>query len=385
MNPLEGIRVLELTEALAGPYCAMLLADLGADVIKIERPSGGDQSRQWGARLPGGESAYFCSTNRGKRSIVLDILEPKGRAALESLLATADVLICNIPREESLLRAGLDFTGLHARFPRLIMASITGYGRTGPSANRSGYDLVAQGEAGLMSITGTAASAPLRFPIPVADMTTGLYTVIGILAALRARDATGQGQQIDLSLLESQAAYLTILAGDYFATGKQPGPVGNAHPSIVPYQVFQAADREIVIAVGSDKHWTQFCALLGLGPEIRDNARFSTNQARLQHRQEIVAICQQRIGEMPSDLLLAQLRAAEIPSGPINSVSDILQDPHYLARGKIVHLEHPVAGEIKTIANPIRLSATPPAYHRPPPMLGEHTEEVLTELGAQCR
>ena len=383
MNVLDNVRVVELTEALAGPYAAMLLGDVGADVIKIERPGLGDQSRRWGARLPGGESAYFCSTNRNKRSLSLNIQGAEGQAVLQRLLAQTDVLLCNIPRAESLRRAGLHPDTLRERFPRLIFASISGYGHSGPKAGRSGYDLVAQGEAGLMSITGTAESVPLRYPMPLADMTTGLYTVIGVLAALRAREQTGQGQVLDQTLLEGQAAYLTILAGDYFATGQAPAPVGNAHPGIVPYQVFHTADKDVVIAVGSDKQWVQFCAVLGLGPEVRDDARFATNPARLAHRADLVPLLQARLSERPSASLLEQLMAAEIPCGPINAIPDSLQDEHYQARGNIVDLAHPTAGTVHTLANPVRLSDTPPSYRLPPPRLGEHTDAVLAELGYQ--
>ncbi len=381
MDVLENVRVVELTEALAGPYAAMLLGDLGAEVIKIERPGVGDQSRRWGARLPGGESAYFCSTNRNKRSLSLNIQSAEGQAVLARLLAQTDVLLCNIPRAESLRRAGLHPDTLRQRFPRLIFASISGYGHSGPKAGRSGYDLVAQGEAGLMSVTGTDDSVPMRYPMPLADMTTGLYTVIGVLAALRAREQTGQGQVLDQSLLEGQAAYLTILAGDYFASGQAPRPVGNAHPGIVPYQVFHTADKDVVIAVGSDKQWGQFCAVLGLGEEVRDDARFATNPARLAHRAEVVPLLQARLDTFASDDLLAQLQAAEIPCGPINSIPDSLSDAHYQARGNIVDFEHPTAGMLHTLANPVRLSDTPPTYRLPPPRLGEHTDAVLAELG----
>jgi formyl-CoA transferase/CoA:oxalate CoA-transferase len=381
MQSLAGLRVIDLTEALAGPYCAMLLGDLGADVIKIERPGAGDQSRRWGARLPEGESAYFCSTNRNKRSLSLNILAPAGREILYALFARADVFLCNLPREESLRRAGLDYETLHARFPRLIYASITGYGRTGPNAGLSGYDLVAQGEAGLMSITGTAESAPIRYPIPLADMTTGMYAVIGVLAALRVREQTGLGQFVDLSLLEAQAAYLTVVAGDFFATGRAPAPIGNAHPSIVPYQVFHAQDKDVIIAVGSDKQWAQFCGVIGLGAEVRDDARFANNQARLQHRAELIPLIEARLRTMPSAALIETLRRAEIPCGPINTVADLLSDPHYLARGNVVELQHARAGAVRSLANPVRLADAPPVYRLPPPALGEHTQAILAELG----
>ena len=381
MLPLFNLRVVDLTEALAGPYCAMLMGDLGADVVKIERPGSGDQSRRWGARLPGGESAYFCSTNRNKRSLTLNIRSQAGQRVIRRLLATADIFMCNIPRDDSLRRAGLDAPSLRAAFPRLIYASITGYGRSGPNAGRSGYDLVAQGEAGLMSVTGTADSAPIRFPIPIADMTTGLYTLIGVLAALRVRDQTGQGQMIDLSLLEAQAAYLTVLAGDYFATGQPPRPIGNTHPGIVPYQVFHSADKDVIIAVGSDRQWGQLCEALGLGAEVRDDPRFASNPSRLANRALVVDLLQSKLAALPSAEVLARLQAAEIPCGPINSVPDSLSDAHYLARGNIVAQEHPAAGPIRSLANPVRLSDTPAEYRLPPPRLGEHTDAILNELG----
>ncbi|MGQ0604790.1 MAG: CaiB/BaiF CoA transferase family protein, partial [Anaerolineales bacterium] len=367
---------IELTEALAGPYCAMLLGDLGAHVIKIERPGVGDQARRWGARYTNGESAYFCATNRNKRSLTLNIQSPTGQGVLRRLLATADVLICNIPREESLRRAGLDWPALHTQVPRLIFASITGYGRSGPNAGRSGYDLVAQGEAGLMSLTGNAETVPMRFPVPMADMTTGLYAVIGVLAALRTREHTGRGQFIDLSLLEAQSAYLAIVAGDYFATGQPPAPIGNAHPSIVPYQVFHTADRDVIISVGSDKQWAQFCDVIGLGAAVRDDPRFANNPARLQHRTELIPLIEAALSRLPAETLLAQLRAAEIPCGPINTVPDLLHDAHYATRGNIVE-----QGELRSLANPVRLNETPPTYRLPPPALGEHTDELLAELG----
>jgi crotonobetainyl-CoA:carnitine CoA-transferase CaiB-like acyl-CoA transferase len=381
MSSLSGLRVVEIAEALAGPYAAMLLGDLGADVIKIERPGSGDQARRWGARLPGGESAYFCATNRNKRSLTLNIQKEEGRALLQGLLSTTDVLILNIPREESLQRVGLDQARVRERYPRLIVASITGYGRTGPYAGRSGYDLVAQGEAGLMSLTGTPETAPLRYPVPLADMTTGLYSVIGILAALQARATSQTGQWLDLSLLESQAAYLAIVAGDYFATGQAPEPIGNAHPGIVPYQVFKAADKHVIIAVGSDKQWAALCGVLGLGDDVRGDPRFTTNVDRLANREVLVPMLEGRIAGRQAHELLGALRAAEIPCGPINTLPEVLADAHYQARENIVHQPHPVAGEVRSLANPVRLGETPVSYRLPPPSLGEHTADVLREMG----
>lgn len=381
MSPLENTRVIDLTEALAGPYCSMILGDLGADVIKIERPGTGDQSRRWGAQLPDAPSAYFCSTNRNKRSLTLNIQHPEGQAVLKRLLATADVFLCNIPRMESLSKAGLDPDPLLAQHPRLIYASITGYGRTGPHAGRSGYDLVAQGESGLMSITGAVESAPIRYPIPLADMTTGVYTAIAVMAALVARDRTGRGQFIDQSLLEGQTAWATIIAGDYFAMGKDPRPIGNAHPSIVPYQVFRAQDKDLIIAVGSDKQWAQFCDVLELGPEIRDDPRFRDNPARLAHRGELLDVLRPIIAARPASHWLSRLRDADIPCGPINSIPEALDDSHYKARGNIFEMSLGNGIPIRLLASPLRLSDTPVSYRLPPPRLGEHTQAILFELG----
>ncbi len=373
---LASLQVVDLTEALAGPYCTMLLGDLGAEVIKLERPGVGDQARAWGARRPGGESTYFCAVNRNKRSLALDLKAPEAEAILARLLAAADVLVCNVPRLASLERLGLHPATVGQRYPRLIYCAISGYGHSGPLAGLPGYDLVAQGEAGLMSVTGTAAMEPTRYPIPLADMTTGLYAALAILAAVLARQATGRGQFIDLSLLECQAAYLAILAGDYFATGQPPAPVGNAHPSIVPYQVFSTAGKPVVVAASTERLWAAFCQVLGLGPEVRDDPRFATNPARLAHRAELVPQLQARLATQSDDYWLPRLRAAEIPCGPINAVPDLLHSPHYIARQNLVQ-----QGDLTTLASPLKLSATPPAYRRPPPRLGEHTQEILRELG----
>jgi crotonobetainyl-CoA:carnitine CoA-transferase CaiB-like acyl-CoA transferase len=374
--PISSLRVVDLTEALAGPYCTMMLGDLGADVIKIERPGAGDQSRKWGAKRPDGESAYFCSTNRNKRSLTLDLKQPAAQDVMRRLLATADVLACNVPRLDSLKRLGLHPDDVRAAYPKLIYCAISGYGHSGPNAGLGGYDLVAQGEAGLMSITGTPESAPIRYPIPLADMTTGMYAALAILAALIARQTTGQGQLIDMSLLESQAAWTTIVAADYFATGQPPKPIGNDHPGIVPYQVFHATDKPIIIAVGTDKLWAAFCEVLGLGPEVRDDPRFADNPARVANRQFLTPILQSRLSTQSADYWISRLRAAEIPCGPINAIPDLLNDPHYLARENLVAF-----GGLVTLANPMKLAGTPPSYRLPPPKLGEHSQEILKSLG----
>lgn len=375
-SPLVNIRVVDLTEALAGPYCTMMLGDLGADIIKIERPGVGDQSRQWGASRADGQSAYFCSTNRNKRSLTLDLKQPAAQDVMHRLLATADVLVCNVPRMESLRRLGLHPDEVLSKYSALIYCAISGFGHSGPNAGFGGYDLVAQGEAGLMSITGTPESAPIRYPIPLADMTTGMYSAVAILAALIARQSSGKGQFIDNSLLESQAAWTTIVAGDYFATGKPPKPIGNDHPSIVPYQVFTTADKPIIVAVGTDKLWAAFCDVLALPAEVRDDPRFANNPARVAHRSALAPILQSRLVTQPAEHWIARMRAADIPCGPINSVPDLLNDPHFRARQNLISF-----GDLTTLASPMRLTATPPTYRLPPPALGEHTSQILAELG----
>ncbi|MBI3241172.1 MAG: CoA transferase [Chloroflexi bacterium] len=374
--PISNLRIIDLTEALAGPYCTMMLGDLGADVIKIERPGAGDQSRKWGAKRPDGESAYFCSTNRNKRSLTLDLKQPAAQDVMRRLLVTADVLVCNVPRLDSLKRLGLHPDDVRAAYPKLIYCAISGYGHSGPNAGLGGYDLVAQGEAGLMSITGTPESAPIRYPIPLADMTTGMYSALAILAAVITRQATGQGQFIDMSLLESQAAWTTIVAADYFATGGPPKPIGNDHPSIVPYQVFHTADKPIIIAVGTDKLWAAFCEVLSLGSEVRDDPRFADNPARVANRQSLIPILQSQLSTQSADYWLPRLRTAEIPCGPINAIPDLLNDPHYLARENLVAF-----GGLTMLANPMKLAGTPPSYRLPPPRLGEHSREILKSLG----
>jgi formyl-CoA transferase/CoA:oxalate CoA-transferase len=378
---LIGTRVVDLTQALAGPYCTMLLGDLGADVIKVERPGTGDQSRGWGPPYLNGESAYFLSVNRNKRGITLNLKEPQAQGIMHRLVRTADVFVVNQPRLSSLKKLGIDYETLHRLNPRLIYCSITGYGMTGPYAGRPGYDVVIQGEAGLMSLTKEVDGEPVRYPIPIADVTTGIYSALAILAALLARQRTGEGQFIDNSLIESQVAWLTNVGGNYFATGRRPPRLGNAHPSIVPYQPFRARDKHLIVGVGTERLWERFCRALGVQDTLMTDPRFATNADRLTHRDELIPQLEEILSAQDADHWLGRFREAGIPCGPINFVDEILNDPHIRRRGVIVELEHPAAGVVRSIANPVRLSQTPVSYRRPPPTLGQHNQEVLGELG----
>jgi crotonobetainyl-CoA:carnitine CoA-transferase CaiB-like acyl-CoA transferase len=381
MSALEGIRVIDLTEALAGPYCTMLLGDLGADVIKIERPDTGDQSRKWGPPFIGTESAYFLSVNRNKRSVALNIKSADGQANLRRLLETADVFICNVRRLESLREVGLDPETVRANNPRLIYCSITAYGRTGPYVDRGGYDLVAQGEAGLMDATGEVDGEPLRWPVAIADLSCGLWSANAIVTALYVRERTGKGQFIDQALLDGQLGWAAVMAAQYFATEQRPQRLGNQHANIVPYQVFKARDKHMVIAVGTQGHWMRFCEALGIGEAIRDDARYATNAARLQNRADLCAQLASILAEREAAYWLERLRAADIPSGPVNALDEALNDPQVRHRGMIVDIEHPM-GQLRVLGNPLHLSDTPVTYRLRPPLLGEHTAEVLEELGA---
>lgn len=381
MQALENIRVLEMTEALAGPYCAMMLGDFGADVIKIERSKIGDQARQWGPPFLQGQAVYFLSVNRNKRSLAIDIKNEADLRVLHQLIERADVFITNLPRLESAKRAGIDYATVHAKNPRLIYAAISGYGHTGPKAGRGGYDVVAQGEAGLMALTGDASQGPMRFPSAMADISAGVYTLIGILTALYTRERTGQGQFIDVALVDSQVTWLANIAGSYFATGQRPKKIGNAHPTVTPYQPFQCQDKMIIIAVGTEPLWERFCNLLGVQATLMRDPRFDTNPHRNEHRAELVPLIEEILMTRPADQWIAQFVANEIPAGPINFPDEILNDAHLKARDMIVELEHPLLGIVKSLGNPVHLSATPTTYRRYPPRLGEHNVEILRELG----
>ena len=378
---LEGLRVIELTEALAGPYCAMLLGDFGADVIKVERPGTGDQSRGWGPPFVGGESAYFLATNRNKRSIALNYDDPRELEILLRLIATADVFLSNQPSLASLQKRGLDPQTVRAKFPRLIYCSITGYGFTGPNAGRPGYDILAQAETGLMSFTGEPEGGPVRYPIAIADMTCGMYAAMGILGALFAREKTGQGQFLDMALFDSQLTWLANAGSSYLNANSEPRRWGNAHPNIVPYQVFRGSDRKyFVVAVGTERLWRKFVEALQAEATFGGDERFASNPMRIEHRAELVALLQERFDAEAREMWLEKFANAGIPAAPINTAPEALRDAQALARGLIVQIEHPALGEARSIANPVRFSDMPVSYRLPPPMLGEHTDEILRGL-----
>jgi crotonobetainyl-CoA:carnitine CoA-transferase CaiB-like acyl-CoA transferase len=383
-SPLQGIRVLEMTEALAGPYCAMMLGDLGAEVIKIERPGVGDQSRRWGPPFVDGESAYYLSVNRNKRSIELDIKDAADLTVLHRLIERADVFISNNPRMESLRRAELDPETMRELNPRLVYAAISGFGHTGPKAGRAGYDLIAQGGAGLMALTGGPEDGPIRFPTPMADFSAGVYSLIGILAALYARDnastGSGEGQFIDVSLLDSQVTWLANIAGSFFATGDRPPKMGNLHPTITPYQPVMARDRMLIVAVGTERLWQRFCAVLGVEETLMRDPRFDTNPRRNAHRSELIPLLEEALAGADADDWTERLVAAGVPAGPINFPDQTLADEQLIARGMIVEVEHPLLGLVKAIGSPIRMSVSGPTYRRHPPLLGEHNEEIRSEL-----
>ena len=383
-SPLRNIRVLEMTEALAGPYCSMMLGDLGADVIKIERRDEGDQARKWGPPFVEGESAYFMSVNRNKRSLELNIKDPDDLSVFQQLAERADVFITNIPRMASLQRARIDPPTLHDINPRLIYAAISGYGHTGPKANRGGYDVIAQGEAGLMALTGEPDDGPLRFPTPMADISAGIYTTMGILAALYARDnqrdGSGTGQFVDVSLVDAQTTWLANVGGSYFATSERPKKMGNLHPTITPYQPVRARDKSMIIGVGSERLWERFCSVIGVDDSLMGDPRFATNPERNKYRDALIPLLEEVLMQRDAAEWVQAFVDEGIPAGPINFPDHTLTDEQLVARGMIVELEHPLIGVVKSIGNPIHLSDGGPTYRRYPPRLGEHNAEIRAEL-----
>jgi crotonobetainyl-CoA:carnitine CoA-transferase CaiB-like acyl-CoA transferase len=381
MVVLDSFRVVELTEALAGPYCAMMLGDFGADVIKVERRVTGDQSRGWGPPFVGTESAYFLSANRNKRSLSLDYDHPLGAAILDRLLATADVFLINQRNPGSLKRRGLDPESVCARYPRLIYCAISGFGQSGPRSGLAGYDIIAQAQAGIMSFTGEPEGEPVRYPIAIADMACGLYSTIGILAALLAREKTGVGQSLDMALFDSQLTLLINAGSNFLNAGESPRRWGNAHPSIVPYQVFRGGDgRHFVAAIGTDAIWLRLLHVIGATDTLGVDPRFLTNALRTKHREALIALLCDIFERAPADAWLRRMIAEDIPASAIQTVGEALHDPQALARGLIVEIQHPMLDVVRSIANPVRLSLTPVLYRLPPPLLGEHNREILQSL-----
>ena len=386
---LDHLRVLDLTRVLAGPWCTQLLSDLGADVIKIERPGAGDDTRAWGPPYlkdaqgrDTSEAAYYLSANRGKRSATVDISQPDGQRLLRTLAAQSDVVVENY-RVGQLAKYGLDYASLAAINPRLIYCSITGFGQSGPYADRAGYDFIIQAMGGFMSITGERddlpGGGPQKAGVAVSDLMTGMYATVAILAAVAQRERTGAGQYIDLALLDTMVSMLANMNMNYLTSGKAPVRAGNAHQNIVPYQVFAAADGHVVIAVGNDSQYAKFCVVAGR-PELATDVHYAKNADRVRNRGVLVPLLEAVVREKPVAFWTEALEAAGVPCGPINSIAQALADPQIHHRGLRVDLPHPLAGRVPLVGNPIRMSASSGAYLRPPPLLGEHTEEVLREL-----
>lgn len=382
MTALQGIRILDFTRVLAGPFCTMLLADFGAEVIKVERPGVGDDTRQWGPPWAGRPenrmSAYYLSVNRNKRSLTLNLATSEGCELARRLALSSDVLIENF-KAGQMQGYGLDDESLRPHHPGLIYASITGYGQTSPYADRPGYDYVIQAQSGLMSITGPAEGEPYKVGVAISDVITGLFAANAIQAALRHRERTGAGQYIDVSLLDSQLAALVNVASNYLVSGAVPPRFGNEHPNIVPYQVFQAADRPLVVNVGNDRQFRQFCAVIGQ-PALADDARFATNPARVMHRETLIPVLEGVLVQRPAAEWTQALLDAGVPVGEINTIPDILSDPHAQARGLVQDVTLADGTATTLLGSPLHLSATPPALHRPPPLLGQDTDAILRDV-----
>jgi len=389
MGALSHIRVLDLSRVLAGPWATQIMADLGAEVIKVERPDGGDDTRAWGPPFmagadgaPTAESAYFLCTNRGKQSVCIDLKSPGGQVSLRNIARDCDVLVENFKVGDA-ARYGLDYASLAAENPGLVYCSITGFGQTGPLRERPGYDFLVQAMGGLMSVTGqpdgSPGAEPMKVGVALTDIMTGLYATVGILAALTERDRSGLGQQVDLALLDVTAATLANQASNYLVGGMNPGRLGNAHPNIVPYQSFVARDGHLVVAVGNDAQFRRFVAVLGC-PELADDQRFQSNRQRVQHREQLIPLLQACMLQRDKSDWLPRLEQAGVPAGPINSVAEVFSEPQIRAREMRVNVPHPLNPDLELVGSPIKLSRTPVAYSSAPPTLGQHTESLLAAL-----
>jgi crotonobetainyl-CoA:carnitine CoA-transferase CaiB-like acyl-CoA transferase len=386
-GPLAGIRVFDLTRILAGPTCTQLLGDLGADVIKIEKTGAGDDTRKWGPPYVTdkegrntSESAYYLSSNRNKRSLAIDIAKPEGQALARRLIARSDIMVENF-KVGDMARYGLAYSDLKPANPRLIYCSITGFGQTGPYAPRAGYDMLAQGLGGIMSVTGEPDRPPMKVGVGIADIMCGMYATVAILAALHHRDRTGEGQFIDLALLDSQVAWLATVGLNYLTSGKVPGRVGNEHPNIVPYNVMASSDGHVILAVGNDSQFVKFCNFAGM-PELARDPRFVTNEQRIANRRVLYEILEPVLRGRTQKVWVEGLARVGVPCSPVNTVDQVFADPQVLARRMKIAMSHPLAGkgEVDLIGNPIKYSSTPVDYRLPPPQLGEHSREVLAEL-----
>ncbi len=386
-GPLAGVKVLDLSRILAGPTCTQLLGDLGADIIKIERPGAGDDTRKWGPPYVTGkdgkdtrESAYYLCANRNKRSITIDIKTGKGAALVRQLAQSCDILIENF-KVGGMAKYALSYDELKNDLPRLVYCSISGFGQTGPNAKRSGYDFLAQGQGGIMSLTGEPDGEPMKVGVGIADVMCGMYAATAILAALRHRDLTGQGQYIDLALADSQVAWLVNEGTNYLASGQVPKRRGNAHPNIVPYQLFAAKDGHFILAVGNDSQFERFCSFAGIASLARDK-RFSVNSQRVANRETLVKIIEKILVQHPLAYWLQGLEAINVPCGPVNDLEQVFADEHFVHRGMRIKMEYETAlsGEVELIGNPLKLTRTPVQYRRPPPTLGQHTDQVLKEM-----
>ena len=376
---LQDLLVLDLTRILSGPFATMTLADLGADVIKIEQPGTGDDTRAWGPPFQGGEAAYFLSVNRNKRSVAVDLKSPEGREAVLKLAARADVLVENF-RPGTAAGLGFGFDDLSKVNPGLVYASVSGYGQTGPEAKRAGYDAIAQARSGIMSVTGEAGGPPVRVGVSSADLAAGMWATIGILAALHEKQRTGLGQWVDISLLDGSVAWLTYVASGYFASGETPRRYGSAHPTIAPYQAFASSDGHVMVAVGNDGLWKAFASAIERD-DLLGEERFATNWARVENRDVLVPLIQDVMLTRTTADWVHRLNAAGVPAGPIQTVGQAVQDPQIIARGMVLEMQHPTAGKVNTVGCPIRLTRTPASLRMPPPLLGQQTDEILFGLG----
>jgi formyl-CoA transferase len=372
---LDGIRVLDLSRVLAGPYCTMTLGDLGAEVIKIEQPGTGDDTRRWGPPWVGGESAYYLCANRNKKSVTLNLKDERARNILRELARQSDIVVENF-KVGALDRMGIGYAAMSTTNPKLIWCSITGYGQDGPYADHAGYDFVAQGESGLMSITGEVDGEPMKVGVAVVDITTALFASNAILAALHARERTGRGQRIDAALMSSAVAWLANVGSSYLVSGEMPQRYGNAHATIVPYQTFKARDQWIIVGVGNDRQFQSLCALIG-SPELASDERFATNPRRVANRDELIALLAEIFVTEDGAIWLAGMTEAGIPCGPINTVDQVFEHPQIQHRNMVVEVPHPTAGSVRVVGPPVIMSDTPAQVRSHPPLLGEQTDEIL--------